>query len=72
MMKWMKDERGVSLIMAAMLIVVLLGMVALAVDVGRLYVARQFLVNSCDAAALAGGMELPNQTKATTKPSPTR
>jgi Flp pilus assembly protein TadG len=69
MMKWMKDERGVSLIMAAMLIVVLLGMVALAVDVGRLYIARQFLVNSCDAAALAGGIELPDQTKATSKAS---
>ena len=67
MMKWVKDERGISLIMAAMLIVVLLGMVALAVDIGRLYVARQFLVNSCDAAALAGGIELPNQAKAETK-----
>jgi hypothetical protein len=67
MMKWVKDERGISLIMAAMLIVVLLGMVALAVDIGRLYVVRQFLVNSCDAAALAGGIELPDQAKAETK-----
>jgi hypothetical protein len=50
-----------------MLLVVLLGMVGLTVDIGRLYLARQFLVNGCDAAALAGGMELPDQAKATDK-----
>jgi hypothetical protein len=63
----LKDERGISLIMAAILIVVLLGMTALAVDVGRLYVTRQYLQNSCDASALAGGLELPNQAKAEAK-----
>ena len=68
-MRWnrMRDERGVTLILAAMLIVVLLGAVALAVDIGRLYLTRQYLVNGCDASALAGGMELPNQAKATAK-----
>ncbi|UCH36155.1 MAG: Tad domain-containing protein [Armatimonadota bacterium] len=60
----LKDERGISLVMAAILIVVLIGMTALAVDVGRLYAARQYLVNSCDASALAGGLELPDQAKA--------
>ena len=66
-MKMLKNERGVSLIIAAICIVMLLGMAALAVDVGRLYVTRQYLQNSCDASALAGGMELPNQAKATDK-----
>ncbi|HEY3340926.1 MAG TPA: Tad domain-containing protein [Anaerolineae bacterium] len=47
----------------------LLLMLAIAVDIGRLYVARQYLINSCDASALAGGMELPNQAKATTQAS---
>jgi len=61
------NERGISLIMAAILIVALLGMTALAVDIGRLYVTRQYLVNACDAAALAGGIELPDQSKATTQ-----
>ena len=63
----LKRQRGISLVMSAILIVVLLGMVALAVDVGRLYVTRQFLVNSCDAAALAGGIELPDEATATAK-----
>lgn len=67
MMKWIRNERGISLVMTSLLMIVLLGMVALAVDVGRLYVTRQYLVNACDAAALAGGIELPNQAKATTK-----
>jgi len=61
----LRDERGLSLVMTAMLVVVLLGMVAVAVDIGRLYLTRQYLVNSCDAAALAGGIELPDQAKAT-------
>ena len=65
----LRDRRGVSLIMAAILIVALLMIVGLAVDVGRLYAARQYLVNSCDAAALAGGVELPDQAKATSKAS---
>jgi Flp pilus assembly protein TadG len=65
----LEDERGISLIFAAILMVVLLGMVALTVDVGRLYMERQHLVNGCDAAALAGGIELPDETKATAKAS---
>lgn len=65
----LRDERGISLVMAAILMVVLLGMVALTVDVGRLYLARQYLVNSCDAAALAGGIELPDEAKATAEAS---
>jgi hypothetical protein len=51
--------------MSAILIIVLLGMVALAVDVGRLYLHRQQLQTACDAAALAGGIELPDKAKAT-------
>jgi len=65
----LRDERGISLVMASFLIVVLVGMVALTVDIGRLYLTRQFLVNSCDAAALAGGLELPDEAKATSEAS---
>jgi Flp pilus assembly protein TadG len=65
--KLKRDERGISLVLTAMLLVVLLGMVGLTVDIGRLYLARQFLVNGCDAAALAGGMELPDQSGATVR-----
>ncbi|MHB9106407.1 MAG: Tad domain-containing protein [Armatimonadota bacterium] len=64
-----RRHKGTVLVLVAILLVVLLGMMALAVDISRLYVARQFLVTSCDASALAGGMELPDQGKATDKAS---
>jgi len=43
---------------------VLLAGVALTVDVGSIYITRQALQNGVDAAAKAGGLELPNQTQA--------
>lgn len=64
-----RKHQGTVLVMVAILLVVLLGMMALAVDISRLYLARQFLINSCDASALAGGLELPNQDKATLEAS---
>jgi Flp pilus assembly protein TadG len=63
----LRDERGISMVLFAMLLVVLVGAVGLTVDMGRLYITRQYLVNSCDASALAGGMELPDQADATLK-----
>ncbi len=62
-----RSECGATLVMTAILLVVLLGSVALCVDIGRLYLMRQHLVNACDAAALAGGLELPDQEEATTQ-----
>jgi hypothetical protein len=44
--------------MVAVMMVVLLGCVALAVDVGHLYVARTELQRAADAAALAGALAL--------------
>lgn len=46
-------ERGVVLVWVAILMVVLLGCVALAVDVGYLYLTRAQLQNAADAGALA-------------------
>jgi hypothetical protein len=43
---------------------VLLAGVALTVDVGSIYITRQALQNGVDAAAKAGGLELPNQKQA--------
>jgi len=54
----MKDKRGVVIIIVAIVLVVLLGMAALAIDLGQLYVARQKAQNTCDAAAIAGMMRL--------------
>jgi Flp pilus assembly protein TadG len=48
------DERGVTLVIFALFIVFLLGVAALAIDLGLLYVARSEAQRSADAAALAG------------------
>lgn len=55
-----RRQRGAIVIMSAFLLVVMLGMVALAVDVGRLMVVRNELQNAADAAALAGAARLDN------------
>ena len=52
-------ERGQVLIMMAMGMMVLLGIVALTIDVGFTYEHRRSLQNAVDAAALAGAAELP-------------
>ena len=51
-------RRGAVGAFALVSMVALLGMMALAVDTGRLYVARAQLQTAADAAALAGAMEL--------------
>jgi hypothetical protein len=48
-----KDERGVIGAMVALLMVVLLGMVALSLDFGLMFVKRRGMVGANDAAALA-------------------
>ena len=50
--------KGAVIVMVAVLLVVLLGCVALAVDIGHLYVARAELQRTADAAALAGAQAL--------------
>lgn len=53
-----KNERGAYLVMMALLIVVLIGIAALAIDVGRLLVMKTEMQNAVDAAALAAAAEL--------------
>ncbi len=55
------DQRGAILVMMVILLVVLIGMTALALDVGRLMVLRTEMQNAADAAALAGAVELDGQ-----------
>ena len=52
------SDSGQALIWFALSLVVLLGIAALAVDVGRLYGERRRMQNAADAAALAGAHEL--------------
>ena len=46
------DDRGQTLVWVAVGMVVLLGIVALAVDVGHLYAERRHMQNAADAGAL--------------------
>ena len=55
------NQKGVAAIMVALVIMVLLGMAALAVDIGYRNVAQNELQNIVDAAALAGAGELSRQ-----------
>jgi hypothetical protein len=50
----MKTQRGATLIVVTIALFALIGLAALAIDVGNLYVARNELQNAVDAGALAG------------------
>jgi Flp pilus assembly protein TadG len=58
------DERGVVLPLVALMLVVLCGMGALAVDVGNAYLHKRRLQQSVDLAALAAAQALPNTGQA--------
>lgn len=53
-----KSEKGVVMVIAALLLVTLLVITALVVDVGQLYTAQARLQTAADAAALAGANTL--------------
>ena len=53
------NQKGSVLVLIALAMVAILGIAALAVDAGALYLERRELQNAVDAAALAGAKELP-------------
>ncbi len=53
-----RDERGVVAVIATLMLTALVGMAALVVDLGWLYVVRGELQNGADAGALAGAVDL--------------
>lgn len=53
------DQKGSTTVFVCLMIIVLLGMAALAVDVGMLFATRIKLANAADASVLAGVRELP-------------
>ena len=57
-MKRLKNRRGAILVMTGILLLVLIGMAAVAMDAGRLHAAHNELRTSADAAALAGARQL--------------
>jgi hypothetical protein len=60
--RFWQDERAQMLPMMALMLTGLLGMSALAIDVGRAYASLRDLQASTNAAALAGATGLPNGT----------
>jgi len=52
-----RDERGAVLVIVALSLVVLLGMLALVVDLGRAVAVRRAMVNASDSAALAAAQK---------------
>jgi len=60
-------EKGQVMVIAALVMLVLVAAIGLAIDLGRIFVARAQLVRAVDAAALAGTLELPNLTTAEVK-----
>jgi Flp pilus assembly protein TadG len=72
MAKVVRNERGISAILIALVMFALIGIVGLALDVGYAYLAKTELQNAADAGALAGvGTIYPaNSSSLTTLPSP--
>ncbi len=62
--KLQKNEDGQSLVLAALVMVVLLGFSALVIDVGMIHMTKSQLQNAADAAALAGAQDLPTKNAA--------
>ncbi len=60
LLKKIKDKNGATAVIVALMIVVLIGMTALAIDIGHLYVVDNELHNAADAGALAGAQDLYN------------
>src|SRR5262245_5383349 len=61
------EDSAQVLVLFALLTMVIIGLMGLASDIGRIYVARSELGRSVDAAALAGAKQLPNITAADLK-----
>ena len=60
-MKYLNNQQGMVMVLVALMLTAIIGAVALVVDVGVAMAERIELSNSLDAAALAGGQELPGR-----------
>lgn len=64
MWKYLKNNKGSTIVIITVVLVALLGFVALVTDIGNMVYRKSQLQNACDAAALAGAHELPDTDKA--------
>jgi Flp pilus assembly protein TadG len=65
--KFHRRQGGQVLVLVALFLGVMLGMTAIAIDLGTFLADRRDLQNAADAIALAASQELPNQDAATAK-----
>jgi uncharacterized membrane protein len=61
-----REERGLALVIFALMLFSLLMITALVVDLGAVYAHRRNDQNAADAAALAGAQELPDMAATVT------
>ncbi|MFO7559455.1 MAG: TadG family pilus assembly protein [Desulfobacterales bacterium] len=57
-----KDQKGATAVLVTVIIIMLLGFAALAIDISNIFVANNELQNAADAAALAGARFLYNDS----------
>ena len=62
--RFLRGERGQVLPLVVLAAVVLIGFTGLAIDLGRVWVAKQQLQRAIDASTLAAGQDLPNTANA--------
>lgn len=60
----LREESGAVTILVAIAALAVIGLAALSIDVGRLYLARQRVSSAADAAALSGAQLLPDRSAA--------
>lgn len=66
-MQSLQKQRGAVAIMVGLSIAVLIGMIGLAIDLGRMFVIKTELQNAADACALAAARELDGSANAKTR-----
>lgn len=62
----LKNEKGMVVVIVALVMTALLGFTAFVVDIGAVATEKQKLQNAIDAACLAGAQDLPNTSQAAT------
>lgn len=63
LLKCVRNEKGITMVLVALVIVLLVAFVGIGVDIGYMYVAKGQLQNAADAGALAGvGAMYPSNT----------
>lgn len=63
-LKWLKSNKGTSMIIFSLSLTVIIGFGAIVIDIGRANLERSIMQNAIDAAALAAAQDLPDTSKA--------